>query len=231
MSLDGIPPYRDRAAAGRALVDALAGHRGRDDLVVLALPRGGLPVAAPVAEAFAAPLGVVVVRKVGAPGKPELAIGALASIGGNTEQMVNTPVLRSLGIDAQTFARAADREAVELERRLLAFGARDPAVRSRLVIVVDDGLATGSTMQAAVSAIRRYQPAGIVVAVPVGSREAVEQLRPLVDAVVCPCTPLPFRAVGLAYSDFTQVTEKEAHRLLVDHSPGPLRGPGQEKGP
>jgi putative phosphoribosyl transferase len=217
---DGGPPYRDRAAAGRALVDALAGNRGRDDPVVLALPRGGLPVAAPVAAALAAPLGVVVVRKVGAPGRPELAMGALASFGGDVEQIVNTPVLHSLGIDTQTFTRAAAREAVELERRVHAFGAQQATVRDRLVIVVDDGLATGSTMRAAVTAVRRHQPAGIVVAVPVGALEAVEQLRPLADSVVCPCTPHPFRAVGLAYADFTQVAEEEAQRLLADHSSG-----------
>lgn len=222
MRPDGSPPYRDRTAAGRVLVDALAAYRGRHDVVVLALPRGGLPVAAPVAEALAAPLGVVMVRKVGVPGRPELAMGALASIGGSTEQVVNTPLLRSLGIDAQTFARAAAREAVELERRKQAFfGLRDPAVRDRVVIVVDDGLATGSTMQAAVTALRRHQPAEIVVAVPVGAREAVEALRPLAHSVLCPCTPDPFRAVGLAYSDFTQVDEDEAQRLLGRHSPGP----------
>jgi putative phosphoribosyl transferase len=218
---DGSPPYRDRTAAGRVLVDELAGYRGRGDVVVLALPRGGLSVAAPVAEALSAPLGVVLVRKVGVPGRPELAMGALASIGGNTEQIVNTPVLRSLGIDAQTFARAAAREAVELERRKHAFGLRDPVVRDRVVIVVDDGLATGSTMQAAVTALRRLQPAEVVVAVPVGAREAVEALRPLVHSVICPCTPHPFRAVGLAYSDFTQVDEDEAQRLLGRLSPGP----------
>lgn len=217
----GNPPYRDRTAAGRVLVDVLAAYRGRKDVVVLALPRGGLPVAAPVAEAWAAPLGVVVVRKVGVPGRPELAMGALASIGGTTEQILNTPVLRSLGIDAQTFARAAAREAVELERRGQAFGLRDPAVQDRVVIVVDDGLATGSTMQAAVTALRRHQPAQIVVAVPVGAHEAVEALRPLVHSVICPCTPRPFRAVGLAYSDFTQVDESEARRLLGLHSPAP----------
>jgi putative phosphoribosyl transferase len=206
--------YHDREDAGRALADALSHLAGRTDLVVLALPRGGVPVAAPVVARLGGTLGVLVVRKIGVPGRPELAMGALASVGGRTTVVTNDSVLSSLGIATSTFDRVAQLEAEEAGRRVSSLGGEPVSTRDRTVVVVDDGLATGSTMLAAVRALRPQRPAAIVVAVPVGAREAVQQLSKVADEVTCPRVPEPFLAVGMAYQNFAQVSDDEVRRLL-----------------
>ena len=205
--------YRNRTHAGEVLAEALRSHKARSGTVVLALPRGGVPVAAPVARAMSAPLGVLLVRKLGVPGRPELAMGALASVGGRLELFRNEPVIASVGVSAAAFEEVRVRELRELERRLQALGDAPIALAGQEVVVVDDGLATGSTMLAAVRAVRSFDPAAVVVAVPVGAPEAVALLRQVAE-VVCPWAPVPFQAVGLAYSDFTQVSDSEVQELL-----------------
>jgi predicted phosphoribosyltransferase len=208
------PVFRDRVAAGRALARALAPYAGRKDVVVLALPRGGVPVAYEVARALAAPLDVFLVRKLGVPGQRELAMGAIASGGA---QVLNRDVIDSLRIPASAIAAVVREEQQELERRARAFrGTRpEPDVRGKTVLLVDDGLATGSTMRAAVAALRRREPAAIVVAAPVGSTTTCAVLQDEADAVVCAATPEPFYAVGQAYEDFTQTTDEEVRDLLA----------------
>jgi len=207
--------YADRAEAGALLARELGPVTRGSDCVVLALPRGGVPVAAPIASALVAPLGVVVVRKVGVPGHRELAMGALAQVGEQVELIRNEPVIRSTGVGAEEFERAAEHERDELQRRSARFARAWAPVASRVVILVDDGLATGSTMLAAVRALRRAAPAKIVVAVPVGAAPAVALLETVADQVVCPWLPQPFVAVGQGYVDFDQVDEREVARLLA----------------
>jgi len=206
--------YADRHYAGRALAAALGHFVGREDLVVLALPRGGVPVAVPVVDLLGAPLGALVVRKIGVPGRPELAMGAVASVGGVMTVVSNDSVRSSLGISATSFDSAARRETAEATRRVEVLGGEPLSTRDRTVIVVDDGLATGTTMLAAVRALRAQHPFAVVVAVPVGARQAVQHLARVADDVVCPLLPEPFLAVGMAYQDFTQVTDAEVQRLL-----------------
>jgi predicted phosphoribosyltransferase len=188
-------------------------YAGRDDVVVLALPRGGVPVAAEVAKALGAPLDVFVVRKVGVPGHEELAMGAIASGG---VLVLDEGLVRTLGIDREVLERVIAREVEELERREDAYrGSREPPdLEGKTVILIDDGLATGSTMRAAALAVRRYNPARIVVAVPVASEQTCDQFRDVVDEVVCDITPSPFHAVGLWYGDFSQTTDDEVRELL-----------------
>src|SRR5688572_8124254 len=185
--------FRNRQQAGRVLAQRLTAYAHKPEVVVLALPRGGTPVAYEVAKALHAPLDVLVVRKLGVPGHEEYAMGAIASGG---EPLLNDDVVRELGITADAIDAVVQRERAELQRRdCLYRGSRPPPdVRGRSVIVVDDGLATGSTMVAAVQALRRLQPARIVVAVPTGAAETCAQLRELADEVVCASTPRPFRA-------------------------------------
>jgi predicted phosphoribosyltransferase len=206
-------PFRDRAEAGRALAGELDRYAGRSDVVVLALPRGGVPVAAQIAASLGAPLDVFLVRKVGVPGHEELAMGAIAS-GGTL--VWNESVLRGVGLPAERIQRAVAREREELERRERAYrGERPPPeVRGRTVILVDDGLATGASMRAALAALREKQPARIVVAVPVGARETCRELEGDADEVVCVATPQPFDAVGLWYRDFSQTTDEEVREWL-----------------
>jgi predicted phosphoribosyltransferase len=210
--------FRDRADAGRELARRLAKYAHRDDVLVLGLPRGGVPVAFEVARALNAPLDVFLVRKLGVPGHEELAMGAIASGG---VRVLNEEVVRGLGVSDEVLDRVAAQEQQELERRERDYrgtrrGVAAPAdVRDRTVILVDDGLATGSTMRAAVSAVRQLHPARIVVAVPVGSADTCEEFQRIADEVVCARTPEPFYAVGLWYRDFSQTSDEEVRDLLA----------------
>lgn len=208
-------PFEDRRAAGRELARALSTQVGRDDLIVLALPRGGLPVAAEVARFLAAPLDIVLVRKLGVPWHPELAMGAIASGGA---RYINEDVVHGLRIDEEGLRKVETREGAELARRESAYrGDRPPPVLAgRCVVLVDDGLATGATMIAAVRAVRGLEPARIVVAVPVAPKEAVRAMRGIADEVVCLATPEPFGAVGAWYRVFDQTSDHEVRRILED---------------
>jgi putative phosphoribosyl transferase len=204
-------PFKDRRQAGRVLAELLDSYRGRENLLVLALPRGGVAVGFEVAHALQSPLDVFVVRKLGFPGHEEYAMGAIAS--GGVRVMNPLP---GTTVSPRAVAEVVAREEAELIRREQLYRAGGPAVsiRGRVVIVVDDGLATGSTMRAAVLAIRQQQPAHLVVAVPVGAEDTCSQLRGEADDVVCVATPHPFRAVGLWYREFPQATDEEVRDLL-----------------
>ena len=205
--------FRDRADAGRQLAARLAGYADRPDVLVLALPRGGVPVAFEVAQALDAPLDIFLVRKLGVPGHEELAMGAIATGG---VRVLNAAVVHGLGIPEDVLATVVAQEEHELQRReqLYRSGRPAPEVAGRTVILVDDGLATGSTMRAAVAALRRRQPARLIVAVPVGSQETCAELGAEADEVVCAHTPEPFYAVGIWYADFAQTTDAEVRDLL-----------------
>jgi putative phosphoribosyl transferase len=205
--------FTDRVEAGRFLASKLREYADHPEVLVLALPRGGVPVAFEVARALRAPLDVFLVRKLGVPGHPELAMGAIASGG---VRVVNEDVVGALGISRDVIEAVAAVEEQELERRERIYrgGRPPPDVRGRTVILVDDGLATGSTMRAAVAALRQHGPDRIVVAVPVGAPETCEEFRSEADDVVCARTPEPFYAVGLWYGDFSQTTDEEVHDLL-----------------
>lgn len=206
--------FRDRTAAGRVLAGLLGTYGDRTDVVVLALPRGGVPVGYEVAVALRAPLDVFVVRKLGVPGHEELAMGAIAS---GRVVVVNDDVVRGLHIAPEVLDRVAAAEHRELTRREQSYRTGLPAldVAGTVAIVVDDGLATGSSMRAAVEALRRHGPAAIVVAVPTAPTATCRALAADVDEVVCASTPAPFRAVGQAYLDFTQVDDHEVRELLA----------------
>jgi predicted phosphoribosyltransferase len=206
--------FRDRRHAGHVLAQALAQYANRSDVIVLALPRGGVPVAYEVARALHVPLDVFIVRKLGVPGQEELAMGAIA-LGG--VRALNDDVIRGLGIDAAAVEMVARSEQRELERRVREYrGDRPlPELRNRTALLVDDGLATGATMLAAVKALRLQQPARIVVAVPTAAAETCAQLRSEADEVVCATTPRPFRGVGQWYLDFSQTSDDEVRELLA----------------
>jgi len=206
--------FHDRRDGGQALAHALLQRRGWSDPVVLALPRGGVPVAFEVATVLDAPLDVLVVRKIGHPRHEEFAIGAIAS-GGVT--VMNDRGDRYLGgVRADEVARIVARERAELARREAAYRDGTPVpVQGREVILVDDGLATGATMRAATAAVRQRNPASITVAVPVGAAETCDALRPLADDVVCACIPERFRAVGEWYEEFPQTSDDEVHDVLA----------------
>jgi putative phosphoribosyl transferase len=210
-------PFADRPDAGRALGARLAGTL-RGDVLVLGLPRGGAVVAAGVAAALGAPLDVLLVRKLGLPGQPELAMGAVAAIGDAVETVRSEEVLAAAGVDAATFAAVRARELAELRRREAAYrGNRLPVdVTGRTVVLVDDGLATGATVRAALRVLAGRRPARSVVAVPVGSPTAVRELGGLADEMVCLLAPPSLRAVGGAYGDFTQTSDDEVRRVLRD---------------
>ena len=213
--------FRDRKYAGRALAKRLGLFAGRRDVTVLALPRGGTPVAYEVAKALHAPLDVLVVRKLGVPWNPEFAMGAIATGG---ERLLDDMLVRELGISTSDVEEVASNEAYELERRERVYrgGRPAPDLRGRTVILVDDGLATGSTMRVAVRAVRRQSPARVVVAAPVAAPEACELLRGEADEVVCAEMPDPFLGVGRWYLDFSQTSDEEVCHLLDDanrHSP------------
>jgi predicted phosphoribosyltransferase len=205
--------FQDRFDAGTTLATLLADYAGRNDVVVLALPRGGVPVGFEVAKALQAPLDVFLVRKLGVPGHEELAMGAIASGG---VQVVNEDVVEALEVPPERIATVAAAEEQELERRLRAYRSDMPPldVKGKIAILVDDGLATGSSMRAAVQALRRLDPARVVVAVPTAAAETCERLAAEADEVVCASTPHPFHAVGLSYRDFSQTTDAEVSELL-----------------
>src|SRR5438105_14440038 len=205
--------FRDRFEAGRLLAGKLTKYAGRADVLGLGLPRGGVPVAFEVARALHAPLDVFVVRKLGLPGHEELAMGAIATGG---VRVLNEKVTRELSISNEIIDAVTAEEQAELARRERSYRGDRPApqIRGRKIILVDDGLATGSTMRAAVEALRRQAPARIVVAVPVGASETCHELWAEADEVACLRTPEPFRAVGLWYEDFSQTTDQEVHELL-----------------
>jgi predicted phosphoribosyltransferase len=209
-----LPRFRDRREAGRLLAAQLAAYANRPDVLVLALPRGGVPVAYEVARALGAPLDVFLVRKLGVPGHEELAMGAVATGG---VRVLNEEIVRALGIPDDVIEAVAAKEQRELARRERLYrGDRPPLdVRGRTVILVDDGLATGATMHAAIKALRQAQAARIVVAVPTASPEACDELRAVVDDVICAITPEPFYAVGLSYGDFSQTSDEEVSDLLT----------------
>lgn len=210
--------YANRTVAGRALADALVRETLVEKPVVLALPRGGAPVAAEVAVRLNAPLGVILVRKIGVPGRAELAMGALAMVGREIAEFRNEEIINGLRISSEAFEAARDRERLELERRASIFPSADLDIADATVILVDDGLATGSTMLAAVAAVRTHAPAAVVVAVPVGARQAVQVLRSRADRVACLSTPEPFIAVGGAYEDFRQLSDEEVLSILKEFS-------------
>jgi putative phosphoribosyl transferase len=205
--------FRDRTDGGRRLAAKLQEYANRPDVIVLALPRGGVPVAYEVAQALGAPLDVVVVRKLGLPSHPEVAMGAIASGG---VRVLDREALRRFGVSEDELAAVTAVEQRELERRDQRYrdGRPFPDVRGRTVILIDDGLATGATMAAAASALRAQNPDKLIVAVPVSSPETCDAFRDLVDDIVCAVTPEPFYAVGLWYQDFSQTSDAEVSELL-----------------
>lgn len=208
------PKFEDRTEAGKALAARLGEYAGRDDVLVLALPRGGVPVAYEVAKALEAPLDVFIVRKLGLPGQEELAIGAIASGG---VRVLNEDLVRALRLPDELIGRIAENEQKELERRELLYreGRPEHEISRHIVIIVDDGLATGATMRAAVRALKVQKPKGIIVAVPVASQDACDEFRHEADVwAVCALTPEPFYGVGMWYADFSQTTDSEVIDLL-----------------
>jgi putative phosphoribosyl transferase len=210
-----VRPFANRREAGAELASKLRHYAGRSDVVVLALPRGGVPVAFEVAEALDAPLDIFLVRKLGLPGHPELAMGALASGG---VRVMNDDVVRWYDIPERAIDAVARAEQAELERREQEYrqGRSLIDLRGKTVILIDDGLATGSTMKAAVQAVRRHTPARVVVAVPVGSLASCEELADISDETVCSRIPETFSAVGQWYYDFSQTTDEEVRQLLEE---------------
>ena len=205
--------FRDRPDAGRRLASRLTTYAGRADVVVLGLPRGGVPVAAEIAAALGAPLEVFLVRKIGVPGHPELAMGAVATAG---IEVRHDWLIRELAVSPAAVADAVALERAELERRAQLYQGNRPMpdLHDRVAILVDDGLATGATMEAGIAALRTRGPNRIVVAAPVGARDTCRRLRAKADDLVCLLTPEPFSAVGLWYDDFSQTTDDEVRRCL-----------------
>ncbi|MBE9005282.1 phosphoribosyltransferase [Fortiea sp. LEGE XX443] len=209
--------FRDRQAAGKMLAKRLTAYANRQDLLVLGLPRGGVPVAFEIAKSLNAPLDICLVRKLGVPDHEELAMGAIASGG---VRVLNYDVVNSLGIDRQTIDEVAAKELQELQRRDRAYRGDKlpPKIKNRTVILVDDGIATGSTISAAIAIVQQQQPQYLIVAVPVAPPITCEQLQAEVDEVVCLVTPEPFYAIGLWYEDFSQTTDTEVRNLLARQS-------------
>ncbi len=211
--------YVNRTEAGEILADHLAGYRGRQTLV-LGVPRGGVVVAAPVAAALDADLDVIVARKLGVPGNPELAMGAVA---GDGVPYVDESLVRRLGVSEDRLRAEVAAQAEEVQRREMAYrdGRPPPDVAGRVVIVVDDGVATGATLRVALAAVRRRDPATLVCAVPVGPRDTLGALEREADVVVCPLRPRFFMAVGEWYGDFRQTGDAEVRRLLAEGRDAP----------
>ena len=210
---DHRQPFINRRDAGRTLAAYLSKYAGRSDVIVLALPRGGVPVAYEVAQALAAPMDLFLVRKLGTPGHRELAMGAIASGG---IRVLNEDVVRWYSIPEAVIDHVVREEQAELERRERAYREDRPApdLQGRIVILIDDGLATGSTMRAAAQAVRERQPSRVVVAVPVGARETCAEIASFADEVICARMPEPFSAVGQWYLDFAQTEDEEVRDLL-----------------
>jgi putative phosphoribosyl transferase len=210
-----IRRFRDRREAGRRLADELQQFAGRPDVIVLGLPRGGVPVAFEVATALHAPLDVFVVRKLGLPWHEELAMGALAHGG---VRFLDEDLIRVARVSAEDIQRVTLAEQTELERRERLYrGTRPfPDLKGKTVILIDDGLATGASMRAAVTALRKEQPAQVIVAVPVAAPDTCDAFRAIADEIICAETPEPFQAVGLWYEDFSQTTDDDVHELLED---------------
>jgi putative phosphoribosyl transferase len=208
-----MPLYKNRAEAGRKLAQALSDYAGRADVVVLGLPRGGVPVAYEVAKTLEAPLDVFIVRKLGVPGQEELAMGAIASGG---VRVLNDEVVRGLSISEEEIQSIAEKEHAELERRERAYRGERARVdlKNKIAILVDDGLATGASMRAAVSGLRQHNPDKIVVAVPTAPPETCREFEDLADQVICLQTPSPFMGVGAWYADFPQTTDDQVRDLL-----------------
>lgn len=211
--MDATQRFHDRREAGQLLARQLADYKDRDDVVVLALPRGGVPVAYEIARELNAALDVFVVRKLGVPWQPELAMGAIA---GRGTEVLNGDVVTAYNIPPHVIRAVADRERIELQRRLQEYRGNQPLLdlHDRVLILVDDGLATGSTMRAAVQALRQDRPQAIIVAVPVAAADTCRRLQAEVDAIVCLRTPANFSAVGYWYEDFSQTTDDEVRELL-----------------
>jgi len=207
--------FRDRRDAGKKLAQRLIDYAGRSDVIVLALPRGGVPVAYEVSKALHAPLDIFIVRKLGLPGHEELAIGAIASGG---VRVLNQDIIRYLNIPDELIEVVAQREIREVERREHTYrGDRPPlAVEGRTIILIDDGLATGASMRAAVAGLRTKNPAQVVVAVPTAATETCEALEPEVDRMICATTPEPFYGVSRWYENFSQTTDEEVGLLLEE---------------
>jgi len=205
--------FRNRAEAGSLLAQKLERYKDMAGVLVLGLPRGGVPVANAVAVALNAPLDMILVRKLGVPGQEELAMGAIAS---NGIQILNDPIIQYMGIPESEVEAVIKRETQELRRREREYrGVRPPVeIPGKIVIVVDDGLATGSTMKAAIAALRSQNPARIIVAVPTASPETCQELKSTADEIVCAITPEPFYAVGFSYEDFEQTTDSEVRALI-----------------
>lgn len=207
-------PLTDRTEAGRELAEALVHYRGQEKVLILALPRGGVPVAYEIAAVLHAPLDLVLVRKLGAPGQRELAMGAIASGG---IQVLNHDLIRTLSVTERDIERVAEQEQRELERREAAYrGDRPrPAIGGRTVILVDDGVATGATMRAAIASLRQQHPARIVIALPLAPASTVATLAREADEVICLHSPEPFVAIGRWYQDFGQVSDRDVQALLT----------------
>ena len=217
MGSSAEPPFADRRQAGKELASRLQHYAGRPEIVVLALPRGGVPVAFEVAEALDVPLDIFLVRKLGLPGRLELAMGAIAS-GGIC--VLNDDVVRWYGVPERTIDAVARAEQVEVERREREYREGRPLtdLLGKTVILIDDGLATGSTMRAAVQAVRQFTPERVIVAVPVGAPAACDAIADVADETVCARKPEQFSAVGQWYRDFSQTTDEEVRALVREHA-------------
>jgi putative phosphoribosyl transferase len=213
MERPAMEKYADRHAAGMELAKLLQAYTGRQDAIVLALPRGGVPVAYEVAKSLRLPLDVFIVRKLGVPGHEELAMGAIATGGA---QVLNDDVMLDSQVSAEDLDRVVQSELAELERREKVYrGQRPPLdLNDKVVILVDDGIATGASMRVAVKALRQFKPLSIVIAVPVAEAAMSKRMVMIADKVICPLTPSAFYAVGLYYEDFTQTSDSEVHALL-----------------